>query len=250
MKTCWGLPWAGSCRLLVGLLSCGAGAPGQRPLEMARLGTPRAVSVTPIRRGATASGGWSRGVALSLFSLVVIVMVWGCASPFGRSSPTPPRGEGRPGETPAPADPSALPSPPAPQPRVVPPRQAKPSAAMVASAQWVEEGMRAIDAGDYQRAIATLERAISVEPNNGQAFYYYGLAMGEGGNPGNAITLLRKAEILLRGDRRALGDVYAQMGVNLERLRRQPEAIQRYQQALTQNPSHTLAQRRLQALRE
>jgi tetratricopeptide (TPR) repeat protein len=120
---------------------------------------------------------------------------------------------------------------------------------MLASAQWVEEGINAIDAGDYQRAAAVLERAISVEPNNGRAFYYYGLARGEGGNPSNAITLLRKAEILLRGDKQGLGDVYTQMGVNLERLGRQQEAIQRYQQALAQNPTQSLAQRRLQALR-
>jgi tetratricopeptide (TPR) repeat protein len=121
---------------------------------------------------------------------------------------------------------------------------------MVASAQWVEEGIRAIDAGDYNRATAVLERAISVEPNNGRAFYYYGLAMGERGNPNNALTLLRKAEILLRNDGRSLAEVYAQMGVNLERMGRPQEAIQRYEQALTQNPDQTLARRRVQALRD
>jgi tetratricopeptide (TPR) repeat protein len=190
------------------------------------------------------SGGWVGYVVRGGLACMALVMLWGCASPFGRSSPTSPRVEDKPAETPT------VPSPPQPPPRAVPPRQAKPSAAMVASAQWVEEGILAIDAGDYQRAAAVLERAISVEPNNGRAFYYYGLAMGEGGNPNNALTLLRKAEILLRGDKQALGDVYAQMGVNLERLGRQPEALQRYQQALTQNPNHPLAQRRLQALRD
>jgi tetratricopeptide (TPR) repeat protein len=119
---------------------------------------------------------------------------------------------------------------------------------MLASAQWVQEGIRAIEIGDYQRATTLLERAISVEPNNGQAFYYYGLAMGEGGNPRAALTLLRKAEILLRGDARALADVYAQMGINEERLGRRQEAMQRYDRALAQNPDHTLARRRLQAL--
>jgi len=209
--------------------------------------------MVPVKMSVMICSRWTRHVALGGLFLMVIVVMWGCASPFGRSSPPPPpRAEGKPGERPSgpsPVDPSPVPAPPAPQPRAVPPRQAKPSAAMLASAQWVEEGISAIDAGDYQRAAAVLERAISVEPNNGRAFYYYGLAMGEGGNPSNAITLLRKAEILLRGDRQGLGDVYAQMGVNLERLGRQPEAIQRYQQALAQNPDQTLAQRRLQALR-
>jgi tetratricopeptide (TPR) repeat protein len=120
---------------------------------------------------------------------------------------------------------------------------------MMASAQWVEEAVRSIDAGDYNQATALLERAISVEPNNGRAFYYYGLAMGERGNPSNALTLLRKAEILLRGDGQALGDVYAQMGVNLERMGRPQQAIQRYEQALGQNPTQPLALRRLPALR-
>jgi tetratricopeptide (TPR) repeat protein len=119
---------------------------------------------------------------------------------------------------------------------------------MIASAQWVQEGIRAIEAGDYNRATTLLERAISVEPNNGQAFYYYGLAMGERGNPRAALNLLRKAEILSRGDTRALGDIYAQMGVNDERLEHRQEALRRYEQALVQNPDHALARRRLQAL--
>jgi tetratricopeptide (TPR) repeat protein len=120
---------------------------------------------------------------------------------------------------------------------------------MVASAQWVEEASRAIDVGDFDRATSLLERAISVEPNNGRAFYYYGLAMGERGRPGAALSLLQKAEILLRGDAQALGDVYLQMGTNLERLGRRPEAIRRYEQAVEQDPSNALARRRLDALR-
>jgi tetratricopeptide (TPR) repeat protein len=119
---------------------------------------------------------------------------------------------------------------------------------MVASAQWVEEASRAIDAGDYNQATSLLERAISLEPNNGRAFYYYGLTMGERGRPGSALPLLQKAEILLQGDARALGDIYAQMGMNQERLGRRQEAIRRYEQALAQDPSHALARRRLQAL--
>jgi tetratricopeptide (TPR) repeat protein len=89
-----------------------------------------------------------------------------------------------------------------------------------------------------------LERAISVEPNNGRAFYYYGLAMGERGRPGAALSLLQKAEILLQGDARTLGEVYAQMGTNLERLGRRPEAVRRYEQAVAQDPSNTIAWRR------
>jgi tetratricopeptide (TPR) repeat protein len=129
------------------------------------------------------------------------------------------------------------------------PREQPRTASMVASAQWVEEASRALDVGDYDRATSLLERAISVEPNNGQAFYYYGLAMGEHGRPGSALTLLQKAEILLQGDARALGDVYAQMGANLERLGRRQEAARRYEQALAQDPSNPLARRRLEALR-
>jgi tetratricopeptide (TPR) repeat protein len=120
---------------------------------------------------------------------------------------------------------------------------------MVASAQWVEEASLAIDAGDYNQATSLLERAISLEPNNGRAFYYYGLAMGERGRAGSALSLLQKAEILLQGDAQALGDVYAQMGVNQERLGRRQEAIRRYEQALAQDPSHALARRRLIALK-
>ena len=129
------------------------------------------------------------------------------------------------------------------------PREQPPSATMVASAQWVEEASRAIDVGDYDRATSLLERAVSVDPNNGRAYYYYGLAMGERGRPGAALSLFQKAEILLQGDARALGETYAQMGTNLERLGRRTEAVRRYEQALGQDPSNALARRRIQALR-
>jgi tetratricopeptide (TPR) repeat protein len=113
----------------------------------------------------------------------------------------------------------------------------------------VEEASRAIEERDYARATGLLERAISVEPHNGRAFYLYGMAVGERGEAARALMLLRKAEILLQGDARALGDVYARMGLNLERLGRRTEAIQRYEQALAQDPAQALAQRRLQTLR-
>jgi tetratricopeptide (TPR) repeat protein len=120
---------------------------------------------------------------------------------------------------------------------------------MVATAQWVEEAGRAIDVGEYDRATSLLERAISVEPNNGRAFYYYGLAMGERGRPGAALSLLQKAEILSQGDARALAGIYVQMGANLERLGRRAEAVRRYEQAVAQDPSNTAARRRLEVLR-
>jgi Tetratricopeptide repeat len=181
------------------------------------------------------------------------LLSWGCATtpvqqpPAASPSSRPPQVGERPGgpaTTPAPpSSPSALPFP------AVQPREQPPSATMLASAQWVEEASRAIDVGDYDRATSLLERAISVEPNNGRAFYYYGLAMGERGRPGAALSLLQKAEILLRGDAQALGDIYAQMGTNLERLGRRPEAVRRYEQAVAQDPSNALARRRLDALR-
>ena len=188
-----------------------------------------------------------RPMAYGVLCSLVILLFWGCATPPSPPPPTPPRvGEraGGPAATPAP---QAPPSPGAPV--VVRPREQPPSATMVASAQWVEEASGAIDVGDYDRATALLERAISVEPNNGRAFYYYGVAMGERGRSGSALSLLQKAEILLRGDARALGDVYARMGTNLERLGRREEAVRRYEQALAQDPTNALARRRLEALR-
>lgn len=128
-------------------------------------------------------------------------------------------------------------------------REPQLSPAVLASVPWIEEAGRAIEARDYDRAAGLLERAISLEPNNGRAFYYYGVTVGERGNAASAIMLLRKAEILLQGDRRALGDVYTQMGINLERLGRRSEAIQRYEQALAEDPAHAGAQRRLQMLK-
>ena len=174
-------------------------------------------------------GAFARGV----LCVLPFLLCWGCATPSVQQPP-----EASPPTTP-PLSPSATAS------TAIQP----PSATMVASAQWVEEASRAIDVGDYDRAMSLLERAISVEPNNGRAFYYYGLAMGERGRPGAALSLLQKAEILLQGDAQALGEIYAQMGRNLERLGRRSEAVRRYQQAVAQDPSNTLARRRLEALR-
>lgn len=189
----------------------------------------------------------SPALILCLICLWPVLLMWGCATAPPPSPSTPPV-VGQP-----PGWPPAAPAPQVPPPATAPgagrAREQPPSAAMVASAQWVEEASRAIDVGDYNQATSLLERAISLEPNNGRAFYYYGLAMGERGRPGSAITLLQKAEILLQGDARALGDVYAQMGANLERLGRRQEALRRYEQALAQNPSHAMARRRLEALR-
>jgi Flp pilus assembly protein TadD len=176
-----------------------------------------------------------------------LLLSWGCAAPSVRqptaSSPTTPPRVGERTE-----DRTATPGPQPPPPVAMRPREQPPSATMVASAQWVEEASRAIDVGDYDRATSLLERAISVEPNSGRAFYYYGLAMGERGRPGAALSLLQKAEILLQGDARTLGVVYAQMGSNLERLGRRPEAVRRYEQAVAQDPSNSMARRRLEAL--
>lgn len=185
-------------------------------------------------------------MAYGFLGCLLILLLWGCATP-PPPSPTPPQVSERSGSPAATSTPQTAPSPNAPT--AMRPREQPPAATMVASAQWVEEASRAIDIGDYDRATSLLERAISVEPNNGHAFYYYGLAMGERGRPGAALSLLQKAEILLQGDAPALGEVYARMGTNLERLGRRQEAVRRYEQALAQNPGHALARRRMEALR-
>lgn len=172
-----------------------------------------------------------------VLSLAVVLVVWGCAPPPVRYPPRPPV------TSPSPQSPGQ-PTPPASRPSA-----SQPSPSMLASAQWVTEARQAVEAGDYDRAVVLLERAISVEPNNGRAFYYYGLVLGERGEAQQALRHLRKAEILLRGDHGSLGNVYAQMGLNLERLGRRAEAIQRYEQAQTHDPGNPIARRRLQALR-
>jgi Flp pilus assembly protein TadD len=182
-----------------------------------------------------------------MMGYLVIVLLWGCATSPSPSTPTTPRVGERSGGPAVPSGPPPAAAPGAPVP--VRPREQPPSATMVASAQWVEEASNAIDSGDYDRATSLLERAISVEPNNGRAFYYYGLAMGERGRPASALSLLQKAEILLQGYAPALGEVYTQMGTNLERLGRRQEAVRRYEQALAQDPTNAQARRRLEMLR-
>jgi Flp pilus assembly protein TadD len=188
-----------------------------------------------------------RLIASGVICYLCILLLWGCATSPSPSSPTTPQAGERSGGPAVTPGPQVPPSPSAPV--AVRPREQPPSATMIASAQWVEEASSAIDVGDYDRATSLLERAISMEPNNGRAFYYYGLAIGERGRPASALSLLQKAEILLQGHGRALGDVYARMGTNLERLGRRQEAVRRYEQALAQDPANALARRRLEALR-
>ena len=180
----------------------------------------------------------------AVLSLMMVLALWGCA-PQAVHRPPPPPPSPPPGGAPPPTSSVKPPTPP----QTLPPRETPPSPSMVASAQWVDEAIHAVEVKHYDRATALLERAISVEPNNGKAFYYYGLAMGERGDMRAALTLLRKAEMLLRGDRQALGNVYAQMGRNLERLGHREDAIQRYEQALAQDPTQALARRHLQELK-
>src|SRR2546428_9378723 len=120
----------------------------------------------------------------AVVSLVMLLALWGCA-PQAVQRPPPPPPSAPPGGVPPPKSPV---KPPPTPPRTLQPRETPPSPSMVASAQWVDEAIRAIDVGNHERATALLERAISVEPNNGRAFYYYGLAMGERGEARAALT--------------------------------------------------------------
>src|SRR5262245_19787159 len=124
-----------------------------------------------------------------VLSLVMILALWACAPQAVHNPPQP-----LPPSAPPPK--SAVKPPPTP-PQTLPPRETPPSPSMVASAQWVDEAIHAIEVRNYDRATALLERAISVEPNNGRAFYYYGFAMGERWEKREALNQLRYGESMI-----------------------------------------------------
>ncbi len=134
---------------------------------------------------------------------LVLAAVSGCARPAVVRTTTP-----RPvPQAPAPETqlPPQVPSPPAPAPtvpvpekRVEPPQP--PTPRMVASLRLTEEARLSLEAGKTDQAIRTLERAMNLNPSNGQNFYYLSEAWLIKKNLRQAQEFNRLAAIYLKND--------------------------------------------------
>jgi len=77
----------------------------------------------------------------------------------------------------------------------------QPSPRALASLKLTDQGRRLIEAGKTDNAIQVLEQAISLNPNNGQNYYYLSEAWLKKGFAAEARPFNRLAESHLKGDK-------------------------------------------------
>jgi Tfp pilus assembly protein PilF len=84
--------------------------------------------------------------------------------------------------------------------QVEPEKPAEPDPRAVASLQLTEQGRRLLEAGKSDQAIRVLEQAVSLDPDNGQNYYYLAEAWLMKGVASEAKEFNELAEIHLRED--------------------------------------------------
>lgn len=156
---------------------------------------------------------------------VIVSLLAGCQSLVGPpvSAPrSPPPQSG----TPQPAP--QTPTPPAQPPAPVPPPPAPPAPTRefhlsAASAALVKQGRAQSLKGEYPSAIATLERALRIEPDNPLVWLELGQVHLSAKNPQQAESMARKAIALATGNAavqangwRLIGDAYRSRGRDLD----------------------------------
>ncbi len=162
----------------------------------------------------------------------------GCQSLFGPpvSGPrsTPQSGTTQPSpNTPSPQQPSPAPPQPVPPTPQTPPKEFHLSAASTA---LVKQGRAQSLKGEYPSAIATLERALRIEPDNPLVWLELGQVHLSAKNPPQAESMARKAIALATGNPavqangwRLIGDAYRARGRDLD-------ATEAYQKANAVSP--------------
>ena len=105
-----------------------------------------------------------------------------------------------------PQSPSSPPSPPSPsaepmvQKKDQPPSREDNSPRAVASLRLTEQARILLESGKVDDAITTLERAMNVNPSNGQNYYYLAEAWLKKGNPSQAREFNRLAAMYLKDE--------------------------------------------------
>jgi len=174
----------------------------------------------------------------ALALVVTATLLTGCQSLFG---PPVSRPSGPPSQGPGSAQPSPqTPTPPA-QPSVPVPTPPAPSTPKefhlsAASQALVKQGRTQSLKGEYPAAIATLERAIRIEPDNPLVWLELGQVQLSAKNPQQAENMARKAIALATGNPavqangwRLVGDAYRSRGRDLD-------ATEAYQRANAVSP--------------
>jgi tetratricopeptide (TPR) repeat protein len=133
----------------------------------------------------------SRVFRISIFSLLCLALSACAIVPESPSPPFPP-----PSSSPPPS-PSSIPSVEK-RDQAPPPQHDSPRA--VASLRLTEQARVLLDSGKVDDAITTLERAVNLNPSNGQNYYYLAEAWLKKGNSSQAREFNRLAAMYLKDD--------------------------------------------------
>jgi tetratricopeptide (TPR) repeat protein len=168
--------------------------------------------------------------AATLPLMTCMLALAGCQLP-GVYEPLPPRPQPGPG---APEEPDAGTAEPAPPSRPAPPAQpAKEFRLSAASAALVSQAQSQSAAGNHALAVATIERALRIEPDNPLVWIELAKVHQAEGDHARADGMARKALALARGDARAqaaawnvIADSFRARGRNAEAADAERKALQ------------------------
>jgi tetratricopeptide (TPR) repeat protein len=104
-----------------------------------------------------------------------------------------------------------------------------------------QEGVKSLNAGEYDKAIKELQQALAANPKSAEIYYSLGLAYSAKGNQDKAIKNLLVAVRLnpkFTQARVALGQIYDQQGLNLLRQGQPARAATLFKEAVAQDPKN------------
>lgn len=118
-----------------------------------------------------------------------------------------------------------------------------------ASLRLTEEGRKFLDAKEYPKALARLERTIAIDSTNAYGYYYLAKAHYHLGRYQESLNFLGVAESFLDGEPFWLAEVFALQGENFRALGLSQKADSSYLQALRLNAGNRVASEGLSRLR-
>ncbi len=162
-------------------------------------------------------------------------------------------------DTPPVAEPEVTTPPPTqpPPPVVKPPRKTLPapvpkrkavSPGDASALKLVESGVKKMNAGNLEEAEQFFEQALRVSPNNGRPYYYLGVLSAKQKNYDRASGFLAQAEVHLHGDPFWMSQVLLQEGLILKEQNQKGEALKKFREAVSLDPSNTWAKAELDSL--
>lgn len=186
-----------------------------------------------------------------LLLTVVVLALFSCGpkkKPVDPIEPSQPPQAEQPVETPAPEPPSPAPEEPKPGPQPPQPAPRQPAKGDTASSKVVENGVKQMNAGNFDAAEQLFEQALRVSPTNGKPYYYLGVLAAKEKQFERSLGFLEQAETYLKDDDFWMSQVFLQEGLSLKGLGRKDEARSKLKEALQRDPTNQWAQTELNKL--